>query len=466
MSESTLYGEFERFIESVPDAMVIVDDAGHIALINTQVEVLFNYTREELIGKPIEVLLPERFRAKHLDHRSGFIADPRVRPMGADLELFARRKDGSEFPVEISLSPMESPEGVLVTAAIRDATERKKAEQKFRGLLESAPDAMVIVDSTGHIVIVNSEAERLFGYARDDLLGEPVEILLPERFGEIHEAHRGAYLEDPRVRPMGAGLELFARRQDGSEVPVEISLSPMESETGRLVTATIRDISERKLADVRLRESLREKEVLLKEIHHRVKNNLQVIASLLGLQSGALANEASKEAFEESRNRVKSMALVHETLYQSPGLSTIDFDAYIRRLAKDLFRSFGVDEDRIRLHVDIGPIPLDVDSAIHAGLLVNELLSNALKHAFPGDLGGEIFVGLKEKDANTITLTVADTGTGFMGAFDPKTTPTLGLHLVNTLVSQLSGVMTMAQDGGTRYTIDIKRPELKEGSLG
>jgi PAS domain S-box-containing protein len=233
----------------------MIDSSGKIVLVNRQVELLFGYAREELLGQPVEVLVPERFRGHHPMFRAGFVADPRIRSMGAGRDLFGLRKDGTEIPVEIGLNPVATNEGLFVISSIVDISGRKKAEERFRVAVESSPNGMLMVDQTGRIVMVNREAERLFGYARQELLSQPIEMLVPVRYRGQHPGNRGFFYSDPRTRVMGAGRELFGLRKDGSEIPIEIGLTPIEMDEGLFVLSSVVDISPRKESERALRES-------------------------------------------------------------------------------------------------------------------------------------------------------------------------------------------------------------------
>jgi len=445
---------FQAFLESAPDAIVVVSREGRVVAVNALTEEMFGYTRTELLDQKVEMLVPERFRDQHHVDREHYSQAPRRRPMGLDRELWGRRKSGQEFLVQISLSPIESKGETFVTSIIRDVTTQRAAEARFRALLESAPDGIVVVDSGGMIVIVNSQTERLFGYTRQELIGQPIEMLVPKRFKSSHVGDRTAYLNHPKLRPMGAGRSLTGLTKEGKEFPVEISLSPLVTDQGRMVMSIVRDITERRHAEEIIQASLREKEALLKEIHHRVKNNLQVTSSLLRLQAAAIDDDHSREMFEETENRIRSMALVHEKLYQATNLSRIDFADYIRTLGDLLFRSSAINPDNVTLDVSGSEIFLSIDAAVPCGLIFNELLSNALKHAFPGDRKGKISVHLNEHGDGPISMSVRDDGVGLPAVFDFDRTETLGLQLVQALVGQIDGRITIERrDAGAGFNV-------------
>jgi len=265
---------FEKLFEASPDAIVVTDAEGRITSINSQVERLFGYGRQEIIGQDVEILVPERFRQAHPGHRGAYKAHASVRPMGAGLELFGRRKDGGEFPVDIMLSPMETPEGRVVISVIRDISDRKRAEEtvrrreaQFLALFEFSPDAIIASDRDGRITEVNARVESMFGYQRGELLGQPIDSLVPERFRHTHPARRKEYASAARVRPMGVGLELYGRRKDGSEFPADIMLGPVETEGGRIVLSVIRDLTEKREAEEALRRSELQKRYLEEELN-------------------------------------------------------------------------------------------------------------------------------------------------------------------------------------------------------
>jgi PAS domain S-box-containing protein len=447
--------KFRVFLESAPDAIVVVDREGIIVMVNNLTEEMFGYSRGEMLNQPIEILVPERYRKMHINHRTEYSGHPKTRPMGIGRALTGLKKDGSEFPIEISLSPLQDEQGILVISIIRDITDRLRTEAKFRGFLEAAPDAVVVIDNGGNIVLVNTLTEKMFGFSRGEMIGNRIEMLVPARYMHSHIKHRDNFFKDPKTRPMGAGQELSGRRKDGSEFPVEISLSPLETEQGVLVISIIRDISERKQAEEQIKISLREKEYLLKEIHHRVKNNLQVTSSLLKLQSGYIEDPRVREMFAEGQYRIRSMALVHEMLYQSNDLSRIDFTEYVQNLGALLFRSFGVDTNQVKFNVRADQVFLSIDKAVPCGLILNELLSNCLKHAFPDKRKGEIRIEIDAHSADRISIFVSDNGVGMEGELDLEKRESLGLRLIHRLVSQLEGSIEMVDGRGTIFKISF-----------
>jgi hypothetical protein len=278
--------KYRGLLEAAPDAMVVVNQAGEIVLLNVQAEKQFGYRRDELVGQPVKNIIPEGFAERLIADDLRSAEDALAQQIGTGIELSGRRKDGTEFPIEIMLSPLESAEGILVTAAIRNISVRKEAERhlaqmeaRYRGLLEAAPDAMVVVDQRGQIVLLNLQAEKQFGYHRDELVGQRVTNIIPEGFAERLIADDLRSAAEALAQQIGTGIELSGRRKDGSEFPIEIMLSPLESAEGILVTAAIRDISVRKLAESQLLQAQKLESIgrLAGGIAHDFNNMLFVI---------------------------------------------------------------------------------------------------------------------------------------------------------------------------------------------
>jgi PAS domain S-box-containing protein len=327
-------------------------------------------------------------------------------------------------------------------------------------VIATLTDAVFFVNPEGRIVTVNQATLELLGYEEsDELVNRSAGVI----FGQEGEV---VYLEQTRFGRLlkidsFSDVETSFVTKDARKVPVSLSASIVRDEDGtkRGVVYVGRDLTERVQAEERIKTSLQEKEVLLKEIHHRVKNNLQVISSLLYLQSKNIVDDQTLQMFEESRGRVRAMALVHERLYRSQDLARVDFAEYVRNLADHLFRSYGVDGNLIRLRVDVEDVYLDLDTAIPCGLILNELVSNSLKHAFSDDEGGEVGISFHSDQNGWFTLMVTDSGVGFPSELNFRNTKSLGLQLVNSLATQLRGAVELDNSDGTAFKITFADPE-------
>lgn len=454
-SEALLRGLFEQ----APDAIIVVDTQGRIVRVNTQAEMMFGYSRAELVGQPLELLLPGRFREQHVAHRLGYITQPRLRPMGAaGLELLGRRKDGHELAVDIMLSPLLIAERELVIAVVRDITKRKQVEAEhaqLAAIVEFSDDAIISKTLDGLIVSWNRGAERMYGYAAVEVKGKSVSMLIPPEqpndVAQILEKIRGGELIEH--------YETIRMQKNGRRIHVALTISPVKDAAGNIIGASAigQDITEHKRIEVQLQASLREKETLLQEIHHRVKNNLQIISSLLKLQAEAIKDEKLLQILQDSQHRIRSMALIHETLYQSGDLARIDFAHYVQQLLTYLCHAYRVKSSEVQTKVTVEGVWLNLDTALACGLIINELVSNSLKHAFPEEPDmkrlPEIRIDVQNLEEQ-IKLTVSDNGIGFPADVDFRQTESLGLQLVNTLIiDELEGSIELDCSQGASFKL-------------
>ncbi len=497
LSAASLYAR--NLIETSLDPLVTISIEGKITDVNKATESVTGFSREELIGRDFSDYFtePENARKGYQEvFEKGFVRD---------YPLAIKHISGEITYVLYNATVYRSEEGKVqgVFAAARDITERKRLDEQLhsaslyaRNLIETSLDPLVTISSEGKITDVNKATESVTGFSREELIGRD----FSDYFTEPENARKG--YQEVFEKGFVRDYPLAIRHTSGTTIDVLYNAAVYKDATGNVagVFAAARDITKRKRAEnelrhahdeleIRVRErtselaitnealkaeiaqrknaqenltkSLNEKELLIKEVHHRVKNNLQIVSSMLELQSTYMKDKQAIMAFREGQNRVSTMALIHEKLYRSGDLARIRFAEYIEELTSNIFASYGVNSDKIRLMIKVGDVFFDVNTAIPCGLIINELVSNSIKHAFPDGRTGEINIELQPEADEKYLLTVSDNGKGFPSDLDFRNSLSLGLKLVITLTKQLGGTIELNRSAGTSFIIKFSEIKYK-----
>lgn len=444
-------------IDSSLDMIVATDIDYKINEFNSAAEATFGYTKEEMLGQPLSVLFSDDIEMEKVVHRiteKGSLAN----------EIINKKKDGTFFISFLSASVLRNEKGEVVGAmgVSRDITASKKAEEELRlseerhrAIYDQAYIGIARIAKMGRFLLVN---ERLCS-----MLDYPAEELYKKTFYELGVQDEVEESLGDWDQLLSGKIKNFSReqtyvRKDGEllRANVTVSLVRDSNSNPNYFVAVFEDITERKEYEAQLEESIKEKEVLLKEVHHRVKNNMQVISSILNLQSSYINDETALAILRESQDRIKSMSFVHESLYQSKTLSEVNFSEYIQNISRNLFHSYSRPTGGIALNFDLEEVLLNLDTSIPCGLIINELVSNSLKYAFHGREKGVVSISFSKLTDGKLKLIVSDDGIGLPEGFDIENAESLGLQLVTTLVNQVSGKMEIERKGGTTFNIVFK----------
>lgn len=435
--------------DSVPALIAYVDREQRIRFANQVYAKWLGLDPHNLIGKTVREVFGEIHFAE---------IEPWINSVLAGRSVSYRRVmefAGASRYLQTTYIPDFNAAGAVIGYHVLayDVTEQARQEERIQGIVELAPNGMVMVDAVGRIVLSNFEIERMFGYTRQELVGQSIDMLMVERFRSAYSEFRAKYLASGREQAGLARSDIWGRRKDGSEFPAEIGHSTIETYEGTMVLSAITDITERKAALARTEAALKEKTVLLNEIHHRVKNNLNVVASLLDLQANQTQNAETRQALTMSQGRVNAMALIHQLLYERSDFSRLELGRYLQGLADLLLATYQVDPSRVKLSLQLGEVYLELQRAVPCGLYVNEIVTNSLKHAFPGGRSGQISISLSANPDGLATLLVSDDGVGLPDGLDPLSVNSLGLQLVPLLAEQVQGKLTIRGKPGTCFEL-------------
>ncbi|MCX6684553.1 MAG: PAS domain S-box protein, partial [Methanoregula sp.] len=494
ITEQKRAGETEQKLTEFRESVItnarvwlsVLDHRGKILMWNTAAEEISGYRAEEVIGKNEiwKLLYPKKEYRNHItDTINRIIRDQKYLE---NFETTILSKQGNEKVISWNTKGIPDATGRIsdyiaigVDVTDRQLAERmlRESEEKYREFFTTSRDCVFITTPDGQWIEFNDVALEMFGFAsREELSKVPI----PQLYENPSE--RTAFLNLIIQQGYAKEFPVRLRRKDGAVIDTLITTVPVKNPDGstRALVGTIRDITERKRAEEEIhllnatleqrvrdrtqeleqatetiRASLDEKIVLLREIHHRVKNNLQILISLLNLQSRTINDPQIKEALKESTQRILAMSMVHEKLYSGSDLAHIDFISYLSSLAKSQVDFYRLGPAKVTLEITGENIMLDINTAIPMGLVMNELLSNALKHAFPGDRKGTIRIDARETEGR-LDISLADDGVGLPEGFDYATSPSLGLRLVHILIEQLSGTIELKKERGTTFNIVVK----------
>jgi len=452
--------KLSRAVNQSPASIVITDTNGNIEYVNSKFSEVTGFTFKEVIDQKPSILKSGETPVEVYKELWEMISS------GSEWhgELHNKKKNGELYWEWASISPIIDTEGRITNylAVKEDITASKIIQEQIQLqaiLMENISDAVIYSDNNLKIKSWNKAAEEVYGWKAEEVINKVGPEILNSKF--VNTTFEEVNLN---IKENGKWTgEIIHTKKDGRKINILASSSFVKDDKGNKIgyLSVNRDITILKNAEEKIKNSLKEKEILLKEIHHRVKNNLQVISSLLKMQASYIKDPVALEYFKISSQRVKSMALIHEQLYRSSDLSRIDFYNYVKRLTTHLYQTYGVSFNTVKLNLKIQNIKLSIDTAIPCGLLINELISNSLKHGFPEGQKGKIVVEIA-KDKNQFVLIVGDNGKGFPDNIDFRDTKTLGMQLINTLTEQLDGKINLNKENGTEFIITFKADEYSE----